>query len=51
MNAHVKKIDNETDYLLSCKANIDALRDGMKDSHSSHKLTPDEWDKLIKSKK
>lgn len=36
----------ETNYLLSTKANAQALRDGMADTHSSHKLTPEEWDRL-----
>ena len=36
----------ETNYLLSTKANRDALQKGMTQSHSSKSLTPEEWDKL-----
>lgn len=36
----------ETNYLLSTEANRDALQKGMAQSHSSKRLTPEEWDKL-----
>lgn len=39
----------ETNYLLSTKANRQALQKGMSASHSEKKLTPEEWDQLTKN--
>lgn len=39
----------ETNYLLSTKANRLALQEGMKADHSNKKLTPEEWDKLVQN--
>lgn len=37
----------ETNYLLATKANREALQEGMHSDHSSKRLTPEEWDKLV----
>lgn len=39
----------ETNYLLSTANNRLALQRGMSSSHSSKKLTPEEWDKMAQN--
>lgn len=46
-NSRNNKPCSETNYLLSTRANWNALQKGIRQSHSDKILTPEEWNKMV----